>query len=192
MKHLKIWRSFLLVLASIGVAGCSIEAPTAPKVADQPSTGLVTDLLGGLVSKDALTRRTPLARDLTRSATIGREGGRLEIPAAGFELTVPRGAVKSPTRFTVTALKGKLVAYEFGPHGIAFKVALRASQDLSVTTWRPLSLKPLVAGYFLEKSHLDQRGETALLAEVIEGLTIPLTREFNWRIEHFSGYVVAW
>jgi len=27
---------------------------------------------------------------------------------------------------------------------------------------------------------------------VIEGVTIPLSKQFKWRIDHFSGYVVAW
>lgn len=192
MKQLKIWRSFLLGLATLGFAGCSADSPTAPRLPEAGSAGLITDLAGTLVSKDALTRKTALTQDVTVSAVIGRSGGRLRIPAAGFELIVPKDAVTSPTVFTVTAVRGTLVAYEFGPHGLKFRVPLEARQDLSGTNWRPLNLKPLIAGYFLERADLDEANATALVSEVIEGLTLPLDKQFNWQIEHFSGYVVAW
>ena len=113
-------------------------------------------------------------------------------PAAGFELVVPRYAVKKSTRFTVTAIKGKLVAYEFGPHGTNFPRSLQAKQDLSVTDWNLLSLRPLTAGYFADRSDLNLLRATALVSEIIRGLTIPLTKQFNFPIDHFSGYVVAW
>lgn len=192
MKHLKIWRSLLLALATIGVAGCGTDSPTAPKLQNDASPGLITDLVGGLVKKSALTRKTALTKDITVSATIGKAGGKLTIPAAGFELTVPAGAVKTNTVFTVTAVQGTLVAYEFGPHGLKFGVGLKARQDLSGTNWQPLSLKPLIAGYFLERSQLDQLNAVALVSELISGVTTPLTKQFNWNIGHFSGYVVAW
>lgn len=190
MKPNNLWRSFLLALASLGTAGCAIESPTAPPIG-QSATTLVTDALSGLITKDVLTRKKALTKDITVAATIGKEGGRLTIPAAGFELVIPPGAVGTRTKFTVTAVRGTLVAYEFGPHGTQFAVPLRARQDLSVTNWRPLG-PTLVSGYFLERSHLDQGAATALVSEVISGLTDPLAKQFGWRIEHFSGYVVAW
>src|SRR5687767_1532962 len=116
MKQLKIWRSLVLALSAIGIAGCTTDLSTAPKFHGDPSTGLVTDL----VKKNVLERKTPLSEDITVTATIDEKGGSLSIPAAGFHLTVPQGAVKSKTKFTVTAIKGSLVAYEFGPHGIRF------------------------------------------------------------------------
>jgi hypothetical protein len=189
MKHLKIWRSLLAVL---GLGACSVDAPTAPRLPEAGSAGLVSELEGTLVSKDALTRKTALANDITVSAVIDKSGGTLTIPEAGFELTVPEGAVVSPTEFTVTAISGSLVAYEFGPHGLTFRVPLRAKQNLSGTNWRPLNLKTLVAGYFLERADLDESDAKALISEVIEGLTSPLSKQFNWQIQHFSGYIVAW
>jgi hypothetical protein len=146
----------------------------------------------GLVSKDALTRKNALSADITVTAIIGKDGGTLSIPATGFHLTVPAGAVKLDTEFSVTALKGKLVAYEFGPHGITFDRPLEARQSLIGTDWSLLSLKPLFAGYFTDKDHLDYATKTAQLSEVLSGATAPLTKQFSWHIEHFSGYVVAW
>jgi hypothetical protein len=192
MKRFSAWHSLKVLISSLALAACGAETITAPKIATEASPGLVSGLLGGLVPKDALTRTQALPRDITVSAVIGSEGGTLSIPAAGFQLTIPRNAVTGPTHFTVTALKGKLVAYEFGPHGIQFKKSLQARQDLDATEWRLLALKPLIAGYFLDKSDLDQRGATALVAEVIKGITVPLTKQFSFQIDHFSGYIVAW
>jgi len=192
MKQINPWRSLLAFVASLGLAACATDSPTAPKLAGEADKALVSELVGGLVSKDALTWKNPLAEDIKVSAVIGKEGGSLSIPAAGFYLTIPEGAVQEPTDFTVTALKGKLVAYEFGPHGITFKKGLQARQDLGPTDWRLLQLRPLVAGYFPDEAHLDYAAKTALLSEVITGVTTPLTKQFNFSIEHFSGYVVAW
>jgi hypothetical protein len=192
MKQLRIWRSLLLVLSAIGIAGCSTDSLTAPKYQADATPGLVGDLVGNLVTKSVLKRKAPLARDVTVSAMIGGEGGTLSIPAAGFQLTVPAGAVKSRTKFTVTALKGSLVAYEFGPHGTTFARSLSARQDLSVTEWQLLQLRPLVAGYFAEKRALDFTNATAAVSELISGVIAPLSKQFSFRIDHFSGYIVAW
>lgn len=192
MKRLKIWRSIVLAFTAMGFAGCSADSPTAPKFQSDPSAGLVTELAGGLVKKNVLERTTALSRDITVSAVIGEMGGTLSIPAAGFTVTIPPGAVKAPTNFSVTALKGTLVAYEFGPHGITFDKSLSAQQDLNVTKWSVLSLRPLVAGYFADRSALNAGSATALVSEVISGVIAPLTQQFTFKIDHFSGYVVAW
>ena len=192
MKRKSLWHSIRLAFASLGLVACAADPVTAPKISAEANPGLVSDLLGGLFSKDVLTRKQELTKDITVTAVIGSNGGRLAIPAAGFELVVPRYAVKKSTRFTVTAIKGKLVAYEFGPHGTNFPRSLQAKQDLSVTDWNLLSLRPLTAGYFADRSDLNLQRATALVSEIIRGLTIPLTKQFNFPIDHFSGYVVAW
>ena len=192
MQRKSLWHSIRLAFASLGLVACAADPVTAPKISAEANPGLVSDLLGGLLSKDVLTRKQQLSKDITVSAVIDKSGGRLTIPAAGFELVIPPNAVKKPTTFTVTALKGKLVAYEFGPHGTTFPKSLQAKQDLSGTDWNLLALRPLSAGYFQDRDDLNLRNATALVSEVIKGLTIPLTRQFSWQIEHFSGYVVAW
>lgn len=192
MQRKSLWQSIRLAVVSLGLVACAADPITAPKISAETNPNLVSDLLGGLVSKDVLTRKQPLATDITVTAVIGQQGGRLRIPAAGFELIIPKNAVNTSTRFTVTALKGKLVAYEFGPHGTTFPRALQAKQDLSGTDWHLLSLRLLSAGYFQERSDLNFGRATALLSELIPGVTTPLTKEFSWQIEHFSGYVVAW
>jgi hypothetical protein len=192
MFNNRIWRTLRVGLAALGLAGCAADSPTGPKVPDAASPGLVGDVLDGLIRKEVLTRKTPLGRDITVSAVIGRNGGVLSIPEAGIQVVVPPRAVNKNVRFTLTAVKGKLVAYEFEPHGIRFTEPLVARQDLSKTNYRPLSLRLLTAGYFADRSQLDLQKATALVSEIIAGVTIPLSNEFTWRIEHFSGYIVAW
>jgi hypothetical protein len=192
MQRSSIWQSIRLAFVALGLMACAADPLTAPKLPTEANAGVIADLVGGLLKKDVLTRQKALPRDLTVAAEIGIAGGRLSIPAAGFELIVPPNAVRKPTRFTVTAVAGNLVAYEFGPHGTVFPTSLRAKQDLSVTNWNPLSVRPLTAGYFQDRGALNHQYATALVSEVIEGLTMPLFRQFVWPIDHFSGYVVAW
>lgn len=192
MKQLNLWRSIVLAFTAMGFAGCSADSPTAPKFQSDPSAGLATDLRSGLLKMNVLERKTALTKDITVSAVIGDKGGRLSIPAAGFTVTIPAGAVKAPTKFSVTAIKGTMVAYEFGPHGIKFANSLIAQQDLNATKWDVLSVRPLVAGYFADRSALDLTNSTALLSEVLSGVIAPLSQRFSFKIDHFSGYVVAW
>ena len=192
MQRKSLWQSIRLAFVSLGLVACAADPITAPKISADANPGLVSDLLGGLLKKQVLTRKTALAKDITVSATIGSAGGRLSIPEAGFELVVPPNAVKKSTKFTVTAIKGNLVAYEFGPHGTTFPRSLQAKQNLQGTSYQPLNLRPLQAAYFADRSQLSLSDATALVSELIGGVTSLLTKQFSWQIEHFSGYVVAW
>jgi hypothetical protein len=185
-SHRTLWRNLKLALAAVGLGACAAESPTAPlPTAAQPA------LLANLFQKQPLERHGTLRKDVTVSAVIGRAGGRIELPAQGFTLIVPRNAVRKDTRFSVTAVAGKMVAYEFEPHGTTFRVPLIAKQDLDGTAWRPRLLPGLTAGYFAERGQLLQADGTVLLSELIGGVTSPLTRDFTWPIKHFSGYIVA-
>lgn len=195
MKHGTFRRFLALAAVAVGLAACGAEratAPSEPVLPDAPATGLLSDLLGGLTKKQALTRKTALPHDITTSAVIDQRGGKLSIPEAGFTLVVPPNAVRKPVTFTVTAVAGKMVAYEFGPHGTRFNVPLVAHQELSGTNYSWLWLKPLFAGYFEDRRQLDFGRLTALVTELVRGLTLPWTQQFLFPIDHFSGYIVAY
>ncbi|HSA56645.1 MAG TPA: hypothetical protein VLE53_13130 [Gemmatimonadaceae bacterium] len=197
MRHGKLRRFFAVVAATMGIAGCGVDRATGPATPDgrlpeAPANGLLGEVLADLTSKDVLTRKVALAEDITVSKTIDRSGGTIAIPEAGFVLRIPPGAVNTAVTFSVTAVAGRAVAYEFAPHGITFSVPLVASQDLSGTDYRPLSLKVLSAAYFADRSQLDVASATALVSELIRGVTLPLSKQFYWPIQHFSGYIVAW
>ena len=112
------------VLSVFLLAGCAHDAtsPVEPTAAipGKPSESL----LGLLLPVRGVTRAVPLKNDITVKAVIGSKGGTLTIPDAGLTLVVPAGAVKSNTTFTATAIAGRLVAYEFEPHGTTFAVPL--------------------------------------------------------------------
>jgi hypothetical protein len=185
------WRSIVLALAAVGLGGCALDAPTAPNAPLLPSEPAPA-LLGSLFTKKPLQRDAALPQDVSVSAVIGPAGGRLELPAQGFTLVVPRGAVDSKTTFQLTAIAGDLVAYEFEPHGTTFRVPLQATQKLRDTNFQVRLLSSLIAGYFEERSQLLDRNGNVKLDELIQGLTLPLTGEFKWKIDHFSGYIVAY
>ena len=138
-----------------------------------------------------LQRRTPLARDITVSSVIGKSGGVLEIREAGLRLFVPPGAVDGPVDFTATALKGSMIAYEFGPHGTTFNKPLTFRQDLKPTTWfHHKSGVQLELGYFKDKSQIDAPRGRVLIDEFLPAVEVKQSR-IQFDIHHFSGYVLA-
>jgi len=189
MMRKNLWRGVQVVALAL-LAACSTDSSrgSTPLQPSEPQASLV-DVLTAL---RPLNRRVPLAHDVSASATIGRNGGTLRLPGTGLTVTVPAGAVTRDTRFKVTALAGRPVAYEFEPHGITFRKPLSAEQDLTGTRIElglPLLLK---AGYFPHKSLIDPDGVSALVSETIPGLLDLRLFSFRWKIEHFSGYIVAW
>jgi hypothetical protein len=176
----------LLVLVGCARDGANPVAPTAPP---KPSASL----LGALLPVKGVTRVTPLTTDITVSAVIDSRGGTLTIPEAGLTLVVPRNAVSSKTRFKATALAGRLVAYEFEPHGTKFAVPLKFSQDLRKVTLTGWLTSPLMQGaYFADKSQLDQDDATAVVNELLPATLDLLRFRVSFDINHFSGYLVSW
>ena len=178
---------------STPVASSALQAPSAlaaPDASHDLLGGLVGTLTNtlGLTSTNGVLRKTPLASNITVIKTIGRSGGTLSIPAAGVTVVVPAGALSGDTRITMTARAGYLLAYDFTPAGATFQVPLVFNQSLNNTNvglLGPLSLK---LGYYSDPSLLGKT--TALVSELVQGLTSILTRTFTAPIKHFSGYVV--
>jgi hypothetical protein len=199
------------LLVAVSTA-CNVESPSAPvrtgavsTIASPEGATNAQDLLGGLVgtvggvvggltntlgltSANGVLRRTPLARDITVRKTIGRKGGVLSIPAAGVTVVVPAGALDRDTEIKMTARAGSLLAYDFEPHGVTFKVPLVFNQSLNGTNVGLLSPLGLKLGYYSDPSLLGKT--TALVSEVLQGVTSILTRTFTAPIKHFSGYLV--
>jgi hypothetical protein len=192
---LRVTRTAIAVVAMTAIAACSTQdggplAPAAP--APQANAGLISSLLGILLPVKGVTRNTPLAADVVASAQIGAAGGRISVPGTGLTLIVPAGAVAANTNFSVTAKAGRLVAYEFEPHGAKFPVPLRFVQDLRGTSAGGLlGGLTLGVGYFADASQLDDRQGTGLVNELL-GVTLNLLgHEVTANIHHFSGYLVS-
>ena len=191
-------RASLLAVALLLVVAnaCGTERAAAPSSLATPAAS--QDLIGGLVgtvtstlkltTAKAILRTTPLPHDITVRQTIGREGGVLSIPAAGVTVLVPAGALDRYTEITMTARAGSLVAYDFAPHGITFRVPLVFNQTLKGTNATLLTATQLKLGYYTDPSLLGKT--TALVSEVLNGLTNVLTWTFTAPIKHFSGYII--
>ena len=177
--------ALLLIAATLG---CQDGIPSAPS----------RPLAGGVNASDAvspsskvyvLRRRAPLDSDITVSATIGSAGGTLSIPAAGLQVTIPKGALLLNTRISVTALHGKYVAYQFGPHGQIFLKRITIEQSLK-GTYSVNSAPDYRAAYF----NSDPNSWQELLVNVLEVLTTSVDVQGNvaqFGVVHFSGYLMS-
>jgi len=166
--------------------GAVDAAPGAPTLA----RGAV---LSTTITANALTRSKALANDVSYSAEIGGNGGRIDIPEAGFSVIIPNGAFpgEKPIKFTVTAVAGSAVAYRFSPHGMKFTKPLNATQDLSVTTYSSTT-GDLESGYFATDTDLNTKTNSANVSEVFPGnVQTNGGPKMHYSIPHFSGYVIV-
>jgi hypothetical protein len=200
MKTFSTRRFGALAIGLLLAVGCSQDRSTGPASISAPTAVAQPDLLGGVVggltsvlkltTVSGLQRSTPLPNDITVERTIGIYGGTLSIPAAGVTVVVPIGALPGPTQITMTARKGSLVAYDFGPHGITFRVPLIFTQKLNGTNATVLNAPLLKLSYYGDSSLLGQT--TALVSDLIGGVVNLLNWSFTAPIKHFSGYLVSW
>ncbi|HEX5071818.1 MAG TPA: hypothetical protein VFW03_01360 [Gemmatimonadaceae bacterium] len=147
----------------------------------------------GLLPVRGVTRLVPLQQNISVSAVIGQDGGTISIPAAGLTLVVPPGAVTSSTKFTATALAGRLAAYEFEPRGTKFPVPLQFSQDLTKLSLLGIVTAPVLDGaYFTDTSKLNQVLGRAAVSEILPATVDLLRLRVGFPINHFSGYLVSW
>jgi len=175
------------LFAALAVAGCAADTTTGPSV--EPGARLSSLGLAG--NADVIARTRPLFQDYAAMAVIGRAGGKLELPDAGLTLEVPAGAVAAPTTFTVTALGGDMVAYEFGPHGTHFALPLRVTQRTTGLDVAGLSSGTLLAGYFPDRTRLDAFRRRAELDELLPATLDLSAGTITFQVRHFSGYLVS-
>lgn len=184
-----VFRSIAILAAlCVSVSSCSDSVTLDQRGAPPARDGLLTGVTGVLTS--VLQRTLPLSRDYTASATIGSAGGTIRIPEAGFTLTVPAGAVSTPTVIRATALKGSSVAYRLEPHGLVFANDPTITQDLSLTAAVSRLLDTgYQGGYFTDETGLS-RGVVQVLETRSSSFDL-LRLRMSFTIEHFSGYAVT-
>ena len=169
-----------------GLAACSGEplAPTAARAARSPATA-TTD--GTVVT--ALRWSSPVT-EASAARTIGPEGGSFSIPN-GITVTVPAGAVRTSTAFSVTRLPGSIVAYEFQPHGTTFDVPVQIEHPSRGVDFRKVDLRSVRAAYFADGSQLDHAAGTAVVTE-FRPTSVSLEKgAVRFTVDHFSGYMVS-
>jgi hypothetical protein len=188
-----------LALVVLTLAACSadqVAAPTQMKAApSEPDASLLGGLLGtvtgvlNLTTNQPVQRTKPLAAPITVTKEIGYYGGTLSIPEAGVTVIVPRGALMRTTTITMTARAGSLLAYDFSPTGTTFYKPLLFNQTLRGTNVTLLQVPLLRLGYYSDPGLLGQ--VTAVVSDLLGGVTNLLDWSFNAPIKHFSGYVVV-
>jgi hypothetical protein len=172
------------LFAAVGGCGDPVSSGARSTPAE-PSYGLLSGVLTSVVQ-----RLVPLRQNYVATATIGRAGGTIRIPEAGFTLTVPAGALSSPVTMRATALAGTSVAYRLEPHGLVFQQEPTIAQDLSLTgvVSQLLSIR-LAGGYFADESTLT--GGTVLVTEERPATVDLLRLRMTFNIRHFSGYAAT-
>ena len=179
---------FVLTLAA--ATACQGDGATSPTAATTPPR---LEVVNPAVTASVLTRTTPLDADYTVSKIIGPLGGSLSVPG-GLKITVPPLALRRVVILTATALKGNMVAYEFGPHGTVFNVPLVMTQDLRGTSGEGMTgVSTTEVGYFLDRAKLDFASDKASINEFLPAsLSVSLTGEsLTYSVKHFSGYVIV-
>jgi hypothetical protein len=192
MRHRgKLLIGVFTILATLAT-GCSERAdPVAPAVT-QPEAGLLglrLDLpLTSLLQVSVLGRHVPLTTTETAGATIGSGGGTIRLPRSGLTVVVPRGALDRSMNIRVTAPAGKNVTYEFEPHGLVFRKAIRVEQDAGLTSLVTNLLFPRIRGAYFEGA---PTGDTATVKEFRPTWVDLLRGRIIFTVEHFSGYLLA-
>lgn len=185
----KLLVGVLGLAAAALVAGCNEFAATAPE-AGSPR---LSEVLAVPQTVTVLQRSEALLTGLSASADIGKAGGTIEIPGAGFKLVIPRDAVRPPSgsksvRITVKAPAGTDVAYTFEPHGLEFHSPVRFEQSTNHTILDGSISEPLVQGaYFTD----EVVSGTATVTELLPAEVDMTGGKIKFYLEHFSGYLVA-
>jgi hypothetical protein len=130
---------------------------------------------------------------VTKTLTIA--GGTLEVPGADFQLVVPKNAFGGPPMtFTITAYPGKVIAYDFQPHGVKFIKPLQAIQGLSNTGWATMTKAAYATwagAYFADFAQINGVTGTATINELMPCSIDPKTGTMIFDIPHFSGYMIS-
>ena len=175
------------------LVGC-VDAPTSPTtqlqtrgVQDQQLLGELLGTVTGLLVPP-LKRTTPLANDVVWTFVAGPDGAVSKNSAVGLTVTVPSGALAATTTITVTAVAGSAVAYAFEPH-LEFAKGVTITQSLSGTN---AGLLALYSGAHFEGDRPTfTSGGLAIVDELVPALGSLLTRNVSFKVEHFSGWIVA-
>jgi hypothetical protein len=174
--------------AACGDGPTGPAAPTNLAPAEAPASSSSST---APVSVTTLRWLSPVKQTMA-SAVIGPAGGALTAPG-GATLVVPRGAVTANTMFTITRLPGRIVAYDFQPHGRSFGVPLTVRQPAAGTTLGALdSVTGVEGAYFASLASLDEAAGLAKVDEFTPSTTVAADRSWvAFTVTHFSGYLMS-
>lgn len=182
------------VLTVLVACGDGADGPTAPDNIPEaiPATTVPADTASGLLV-DMLLWDAPLDSEQVVTRRIGSAGGTVELRgASAIRLIVPRGAVLTYTNFTITRRAGRIVSYDFEPHGATFLVPVRIEHETRGTNFARLSTDAVIqAVYFLDTGLVDQLAGTLVAEEFLETGVTQTKDKVLFRTGHFSAYGVS-
>ena len=162
----------VLVLVLLVSPSCSAP-PTAPATPE-------ASLIGSLLGPTGLLKCSNLPYD-SSTVTIGPLGG--TISAGPHWLTIPPGAVLSPTAITMTTPTGQGVnAVKFKPAGLHFVTPAVLSMSYSNCS---------LLGILLPK-RIAYTDDNLNIISYLLSLDNLLSSRVTGKLNHFSEYAVAW
>jgi hypothetical protein len=191
MLRLRLFRSFGSLVGALLIVSCadpSLQSLTSP-------ANVAADHGGGSdLALHALWWSKEQGSQVKVSQRIDQSGGRISIPATGFTMDIPSGAVSAPLTITITA-DDRYVAYKMEPTGTQFLKDVTITQSLRVTSIAGQPLRNQLYAAFIPDDSTSLSGKIPVL-EIEPSTTIlsPLTalpESQVWIIRHFSRYMLA-
>jgi hypothetical protein len=189
----------LVALCAMTAYGCSDTRDSLLAPSGQRKAEIVSIDKGPAIERTVVPivlRPTPLSQDYSVTQQIGKAGGFITIPEAGFALYIPENALTPPSKrktvdITVTALRGPNVAYTFEPHGLVFRTPVYAVQDARVTNAHlpDGTLSAARGAYFADDADILPGSGT--ISEFQQTYLDSKESRYFWVINHFSGYLLA-
>ena len=203
----RVSRYLALTLGSLAVISCGDYAnPTSPiQVKVLPPTRIVgasfAIVAGGSIAKAVRWGTSHYKVDQSVSAVVGPEGGTLSLPGSDFSMTIPAGALTSPTSITIVSRAGPFVVYDMLPHGLQFQLPVTAVQGLSTTATYGMSVGNSVRSAYLSPANEQIAIDGSASPVELEAATTyfvgaqPVAQTQVWILKHFSRYILisgAW
>jgi hypothetical protein len=170
---------FLVAAAAVVCAACA-DLPT------QPDTGSsAPPRLEEVAPAHPQLLVCPTSWTQTARETIGPEGGKIGV--AGSSITIPPGAVPSPTEFEVVVPASPYMEVEIHPVGMdSYLFAVPATVKISYARC-PADAMPTDAA--LQGVYID--GATNRVLERMGGDADKVSRKLSFHTWHLSGYAIA-
>jgi hypothetical protein len=201
------FRYLALAVSAAAVISCGdyagITSPSQPKLL--PPTRIVgasfAFVTGGSVAKAMKWGPSHLKVDQTVSAVVGPDGAKLSLPGADFSMTIPAGALSTPTAITIVSRAGSYVLYDMLPHGLRFAVPATAVQGLSTVAGYGTSASNNIRSAYLSRANEQVAFDGSVSPVELEAGTTyyygaqPVAETHLWSVNHFSRYMLisgAW
>jgi hypothetical protein len=156
---------------------------------------------GGSVAKAVKWGPNHSKVDQTFSAVVGPDGATLSLPGADFSMTIPAGALSTPTAITIVSRAGSYVVYDMLPHGLRFAVPVTAVQGLSTLAGYGTSASNNIRSAYLSQANEQVAFDGSVSPVELEAATTyyygvqPVAETHLWTVNHFSRYILisgAW